>query len=169
MEKLILLSEVFSVSTDYIIKGEKEIPLPMEKDTPKKRKSPLKKGRKILIIFLSVIVILSLSLVIFIGTRPVEFDAGACGGGYKAYIFDKYSQELLNEHTPFLLIDNVISFKIANENYEVNWIDNHIFIYFDIEYESRTEGTVIQRVSYTGTRIWTDTFRWKNAHLVGEE
>ncbi len=178
IEKLTALSKIFGVSIDYIVSGKETFAQPnftqeLKAETTEKKtnihledkteKQKLARKSKIVIsAVLSVVFLICVGSVVFIATRPVSYDAGACGGGYETYIFDKYHELLLQEHT-FLSPDsqeNILSAKAIRGTHSADWEGDTIHLQFDVKYVHKTNGTMIDTMRFTGHRIWRDTFRW---------
>ena len=159
-ENLFRLAEVFGTSVDLILpKGTAA--------SPEKTKG--RRGRKTaLLTVLSLLLALAISFCLWLHLRPVSFDAAACSGGYATWIFDKYSDELTEKFYTCSdqkeLISNITA---VRGSHEASWDGRLIFLSFDVTYLHETEGEVTLRLSFTGERIWTDTFRWGGAVMVG--
>ena len=111
--------------------------------------------------------------VLFVGTAvgaayirnlPVSWDAGACGGGYATYVFDKYHEELTEKYCDGLEDDlDVSSFEAIRGTHEAEWEGQTLFLEFDVQYEHPVQGTVTERVGFVGQRTWIDTYDWSGA------
>lgn len=122
----------------------------------------------IVAIFLCLIFMGSIIIIGFIGNLPVQWDAGACGGGYSAFIFDKYSDVLTQKfvegvakHSDFL------SAEAIKGTQEAEWKDKTIFLKFDIRCENFEHGVSTETVCFVGKRIWFDTYVWTSAPNAG--
>lgn len=95
---------------------------------------------------------------------PVDYDAGACGGGYDTYIFDKYSDELVQKYVNASADkDDISSVKAIRGTQTAEWEGKKIFLTFDIEYEHNAQGRITKRLHFTGQRVWFDTYDWSGA------
>lgn len=144
----------------YIYKLEKE------KNAANKRR----KNKK----YISAVIIVALILgctigsIIFVRNLPIDYDAGACGGGYGTFIFDKYSEELTSIYFDGLDDNsNISSIKAIRGTQEAQWENQTIFLQFDIEYKDSKKGTVTERVRFIGQRTWFDTYDWSGAIIEG--
>lgn len=104
----------------------------------------------------------------YIRNLPVDWDAGACGGGYSTFIFDKYSVELVEKHFNGMADNSsVTSIEAIRGTQDAQWEDQTIFLQFDVQYEHATQGTVTERLRFTGQRTWFDTYDWSGAIIKG--
>lgn len=121
--------------------------------------------KKVIAITVSAILLLSVGISLFIYTRPVDWDAGACGGGYATYIFNKYNEELTQRFLNGMGKDkeNVISIEEIEGSHSAQWEEDKIFIQYDVKYEHKDKGIITETIYFTGKRLWIDTFRWSGA------
>ena len=104
----------------------------------------------------------------YIRKLPVDWDAGACSGGYAAFIFDKYNQVLTQKYLDGLGDkDDILSVKAIKGTQEAEWEDQTIYLQFDLQYEHSTQGTVTETVRFIGQRTWFDTYDWSGAIVKG--
>ena len=100
----------------------------------------------------------------YIRHLPVDYDAGACSGGYAAFIFDKYKEELVKKYYDGMEDNSDISsIKAVQGTQAAEWEGRTVFLQFDIQYESSIQGTVSERISFIGQRTWFDTYDWSSA------
>ena len=162
---IILLAELLNSTVEYIASGKIEsIPIYEKRKMTKKRKIKI-----CVISIVAVLMIIAVCAVGYIYTRPVEWDSAACGGGYITWIFDKYSDELtisflngMGEEK-----ENVTAIEAIRGTQSANWNEKQIFLEFDIKYNHKTNGEVIEKVRFIGTRYWIDSFKWSGAIIVG--
>lgn len=134
------------------------------------RKSEKQKQSSIFAIILLVICAFGAGVFIYIRTLPVDWDAGACGGGYASFIFNKYSDELTRKFVDESNSRQYISTaKALSGTQEATWEDRTLFLQFDIQYEHSEYGITTQTVCFTGQRIWFDTYDWSGAVVVNDE
>lgn len=128
-----------------------------------------KKNIKIIAaVFVCVLLIGAVGSVAYIRNLPVDWDAGACGGGYSTFIFDKYHEELTEKYYNGMVDNsNISSVKAVRGTQEAQWEDQTIFLQFDVQYEHSTQGTVTERLRFTGQRTWFDTYDWSGAIIEG--
>ena len=92
---------------------------------------------------------------------PVSWDAGACGGGYAAFVFDKYSGELVEKLQSKLNdADAASSVRAVRGTQTAKWNGRTILLQFDITYRHSAYGAVTKSVLFTGRRVWFDTYDW---------
>lgn len=95
---------------------------------------------------------------------PVDYDAGACSGGYAAFIFDKYKDQLVKKYYDGMEYNSDISsIKAVQGTQEAEWEGRTLFLQFDIQYEHSIQGTVTERIGFVGQRTWFDTYDWSSA------
>lgn len=92
---LIKLAELFHVSVEYLATGKTEDPVPTER--PAKHRFKWKK-KHVAGIIVSAALCLVIAGIIRIATLPVDWDAGACAGGYATHIFNLYGDELVQNY-----------------------------------------------------------------------
>lgn len=177
-ENLFKLAEIFGTTVDmlldsdnsskqssaeqiyYLYKMEEE-----KKIANKKRKMKKLISTVIVVIFILAVVIGSIS---YIRSLPVDYDAGACGGGYATFIFDKYYEELTGKYVNGRIDDtNITSVKAIRGTQEAQWEEQTLFLQFDIQYEHPSQGTITERVRFIGKRTWFDTYDWSGAIIDG--
>lgn len=164
-DNIIQLAKLLNCTVEYIASGKKE----ETKDNYVKKENNKfsKKQKKIIVIVISILIFFTMtfSIILYIHTRPVEWDSGACSGGYVTWIFDKYNQEL----TEIFLKgmgeekENVVSIEAIRGTQNADWEGRKIFLEFDIKYEYKDEGTIIETIHFIGTRYWIDSFKWSGA------
>ena len=158
---IIRLAELLNSTVEYIASGKKE-----NTETINKKKLSKKQKIKLLItIVVTVLLITVFSVAGYIYTRPVEWDAGACGGGYVTWIFDKYSEELTESFLNGMgeEKENVISIEAVRGTHSADWKEKQIFLEFDIKYKHKFNGDITEKVRFIGTRYWIDSFKWSGA------
>lgn len=163
---IIQLAELLNSRVEYIASGKKD-------NTEIGNKKKLSKKQKIKIWITSIISLLLIaifSVAGYIYTRPVEWDSGACGGGYVTWIFDKYSEELTESFLNGMgeEKDNVVSVEAVRGTQSADWEEKQIFLEFDIKYNHKANGETTEKVRFIGTRYWIDSFKWSGAIIVGE-
>ena len=167
-DNIIQLAKLLNSTVEYIASGKKE-----NFDFNRNEKHKLsKKQEKIIILVISILLflIISISIVWYIHTRPVEWDSGACSGGYVTWIFDKYSKELTETFLNGMgdEKEKVISIEAIRGTQNADWEERQMFLEFDIKYEHKDYGVVVEKVRFIGTRYWMESFNWSGAIIVGE-
>ena len=166
---LILLADILNTTVEYIA-SRKTVDESSSKKEEKRKIS--KKQKRLIIIIVSVVLFLTISLSIigYIRTRPVEWDSGACSGGYVTWIFDKYREELVDTFLNGMEEEkeNIISIEAIRGTQNADWEDRQIFLEFDVKYEHKEYGSIVEKVRFIGTRYWIESFKWSGAIIVGE-
>ena len=167
-DNIIQLAKLLNSTVEYIASGKKE-----NFDFNRDEKHKLsKKQKKIIILVISILLflIISISIVWYIHTRTVEWDSSACGGGYVTWIFDKYSKELTDTFLNGMgkKKKKVISIEAIRGTQSADWEERQMFLEFDIKYEHKDYGVIIEKVRFIGTRYWIESFKWSGAIIVGE-
>ena len=106
------------------------------------------------------IVLLAIACSLFIHFAPVSYDAGACGGGFDTWIFDKYKNELLHKYITEHNSD-LSNIEIIDDSKEVEYKGRYISIQFDINEKDK------QRTLYfVGKRVWIENYSWEICQVV---
>ena len=167
---LMELAALFEISLSELVDPQKYAE---EQEALKMRygkKQPNKKKKIKIIIAVIVCLLLAgaVGSVAYIRNLPVDWDAGACGGGYATFIFDKYSEEFVEKYLDGMADNSSItSIEAIRGTQEAQWEDQTIFLQFDVQYEHPTQGTVTERLRFTGQRTWFDTYDWSGAIIEG--
>lgn len=171
---LIKLAELLGSSVEYIATGREQeymtshIPV-QESELPKKRNrlTGKQKVSSIIVGMMLLILICVSGVGTYIRGQPVDWDAGACGQGYVTYIFDKYEDELVQKYVDGSGYGGTISnVQAVHGTQEAAWEGQKIYLQFDVQYEHKTEGTVVETLRFVGTRKWIDTFAWSGAWIA---
>ena len=86
---------------------------------------------------------------------------GSVRGGYAAFVFDKYSGELVEKLRSSL--DDAVaasSMQAVRGTQTAKWNGRTILLQFDVTYRHSEYGTVTKSVLFTGHRVWFDTYDW---------
>ncbi len=177
-ENLFKLAEIFGTTVDMLLdsndrskqsSAEQNYYL-YKVEEEKKIANKRRKMKKYISIALVVALILGVIMgsIIYIRNLPVDYDAGACGGGYATFIFDKYNEKLVEKYFNGMVDNsNITSIEAIRGTQEAQWEDQTIFLQFDIQYEHSSQGTVTERVRFIGKRTWFDTYDWGGAIIDG--
>jgi len=169
-KNMIQLAQLLNSTVEYIASGKNDDT--DVNDSQKEKNKLSKKQKKIIIIVISVLLffIVCFTLIWYIYTRPVEWDSGACGGGYATWIFDKYNKELTDKFLNGMQEEkeNVISIEAIRGTQNIEYEDRQIFLEFNIKYEHKEYGTIEEKVRFIGTRYWIESFKWSGAIIVLE-
>lgn len=164
-DNLIKLAELFSVPVEYLATGkESQAGLHISVSKP-----PLKiKKKHIIFTIAALLLCVVIGITLRIYTLPVDWDAGACGGGYATHIFDKYSEALVQKYLDGSSEkNNITSIKAVSGTQEAEWEDRTIQLHFDIQYEHSVEGIITDSITFIGHRYWFDCFKWGGAIIAG--
>jgi transcriptional regulator with XRE-family HTH domain len=161
---LIKIAELFGVSVEYLATGKADTPA-LAEQTAKQRLKLMKKH--IICIVAALVVCLIIGVIVRIYTLPVDWDAGACSGGYATHIFDKYSDELVQKYLDGSEIkDEILFIQAVRGTQEAEWEGRTLYLHFDIQYEHREEGTLTECITFIGHRYWFDKYKWGGAIIV---
>ena len=167
---IIQLANLLNSTVEYIASGKKENTEEVYNSKEKKKLS--KKQKKNIIITATIISILitCFSVIIYIYTRPVEWDSAACGGAYITWIFDKYKDELTQTFLNGMgeEKENIISIEAIRGTQNAEWENRQIFLDFEVKYEHKEYGVIEEKIRFIGNRYWIDSFKWSGAIIVGE-
>lgn len=176
---LFKLAEIFGTTVDMLLDSDdsgkqssaEQIYYLYKMEEEKKIANKRRKLKKYIIITLVVAIVLGciIGSIFYIRNLPVDYDAGACGGGYATFIFDKYNEELVEKYYNGIEDNSSISsIKALRGTQEAEWEDQTLFLQFDIQYEHFSQGTVTERIRFIGQRTWFDTYDWSGAIVVGD-
>lgn len=177
-ENLFKLAEIFGTTVNMLLDSNnsnkqssaEQIDDLYRMEEEKKVSNQRRKTKQYIRIIIVVALILGCVLggIIYIRNLPVDYDAGACGGGYATFIFDKYNQELTEKYVNGMIDhSNILSARAVRGTQEAEWEDQTLFLQFDIQYEHSAQGTVTERVRLIGQRTWFDTYDWSGAIIDG--
>ena len=97
----------------------------------------------------------------YIRMLPVEWDAGACGGGYATFVFNKYGKELSQKYAGRLRNkDDILCAKAIRGTQIAMWEGQTFYLIFDVQYADTKQGVVTETVRFIGRRVWFDTYKW---------
>ncbi len=178
-ENLFKLAEIFGTTVDMLLDSDESAKQSAEQnyflyktEEEKKKADKGRKTKKYIGIALAVALIFGciIGSIIYIRNLPVDYDAGACGGGYAAFVFDKYSEELTKKYYNGMTdASDISSVKAVSGTQKAQWEDQTLFLQFDIQYKHSTQGVVTQRVRFIGQRTWFDTYDWSGAIVEGDQ
>ncbi len=169
-ENLIKLAELLNTSVQFLATG-KDFYFPETKPAPEKKKINVK--RVIIIIFGTVAAVL-ISAYVLIGLfGPVSIDSAACSGGYRAFLADKYSEQLEDK-----FLENIknsaerhpvfVSARFLKEHTEMNSNKRDIWLTTAIHGKTEAGNEYGYRVTFKGKRIWYDTYIWTSISIDGD-
>jgi len=110
--------------------------------------------KKIILTITICIVVLAVIFSLCIHFAPVSYDAGACGGGFDTWIFDKYKNELLQKYTTEYNSE-LNNIGIIEDSQDINYEGRYISIQFDIK-----ENDKQQTLYFVGKRVWIENYKW---------
>ena len=110
--------------------------------------------KKIILTITICIVVLAVVFSLCIHFAPVSYDAGACGGGFDTWIFDKYKNELLQKYTTEHNSE-LSNIEIIEDSQDINYEGRYISIQFDIK-----ENDKQQTLYFVGKRVWVENYKW---------
>ena len=174
-ENLIKLAELLNTSVQFLATG-KDFYFPEGKPAPEKKKIKITKKLviKIITIIIGTALFLAAAVYVLIGLfGTVCFDSSACSGGYRTFLFDKYSEELTEKFLEN--IENseerhpvfVSARPVGKEHVEMNSSKRDIWLTFTIFGKAKSGNEYAYRVTFKGKRIWYDTYKWTSVSIVG--
>ncbi len=164
-DNIIQLAELLNTNVDYILTGN-IIPLTNNKEQKKKTS---KQKKKILAWILSIIVFtVTVSTILLIHLCPVDWEAGACHGGYVTTIYDLYCDELtekfvngMDEKDKILWAEPIRGTQQGQDE------GRKLFLQFDVKYKHSEHGEITHRLHFIGIRYWINSFKWSGAIIEG--
>lgn len=119
------------------------------------------KKRSVIYVVAAMICGMILASIAYIRMLPVEWDAGACGGGYATFVFNKYGKELAQKYTSRLSNkDDILCAKAIRGTQSAKWEGQTLYLIFDVQYADAKQGVVTETVRFIGRRVWFDTYKW---------
>ncbi len=155
MEHLICLAQILDAPLESLA-GREQPPLPPAAKEKRHIRRP--------VLAACLLAVLVLAAVLRIHTLPVDWDAGACGGGYATYIFDKYSRQLTERYrsgSPDP--EQLLSVQAVRGSQQAEWEGRTLYLRFTIAYEDAVQGAGTAQVTFIGHRYWFDSFTWGGA------
>ena len=175
-ENLIKLAELLNTSVQFLATG-KDFYFPEGKPAPEKKKIKITKKLviKIIAIIIGTMLFLAAAAYVLIGLfGTVRFDFAACSGGYRTFLFDKYSEELTEKFLEN--IENseerhpvfVSARPVGKEHVEMNSSKRDIWLTFTVLGEAKSGNEYAYSVTFKGKRIWYDTYKWTSVSINGD-
>ena len=175
-ENLIKLAELLNTSVQFLATG-KDFYFPEGKPAPETKKIKITKKLviKIIAIIIGTIIFLAAAAYVLIGLfGTVRFDSAACSGGYRTFLFDKYSEELTEK-----FLENIENSKerhpvfvsarpVGKEHVEMNSSKRDIWLTFTILGVAKSGNEYAYSVTFKGKRIWYDTYKWTSVSINGD-
>lgn len=91
---------------------------------------------------------------------PVDFDAGACVGGYERWVADKYTEDLIEMFILNKGYDKDIKYNLISKLEEItstiSWDARTIKAMIKIEIDDKN-----YNVHFSGKRYWIEKYNWK--------
>ncbi len=165
IEILGTLAQFFGVTVNDLLSGEKTEAVSRDNAADSNIISIMKRlrglNKKWCEAFLCVIV----TMLVFFGAflvvsrLPVDFDAGACAGGFSEHIYSKYGEKLAREYLELYPEEDIVFMKIS-DTAGVEWTGRIIFLEFTLTYQlsegEKTEKTLL----FVGERCWIEKYNW---------
>lgn len=155
---LMRLSRLLDTDAGYILTGEGE-KTAVSKPAVKRKVRPV-------FIFATVIFLFSRAVAV-IHFLPVSRDAAGCRGAYASFVFNKYSDELVEKYVSgHREKENIISSVAVPGSRQSHWSVRrmHLSFVIDTQYTNRTDRC---KVTFYGRRQWTDSYTWGGAVIEG--
>lgn len=167
-DNIIQLTELLGTNIDYILTGK--INYNISDNSIKRKKFSREQKRKTFIWILSVLVfVITASIILVIHLCPVNWEIGACRGGYITSIYDLYCDELTDKFVDGMEYDNdkILWAEPIKGTQQGKDNGRKLFLEFDIKYEHSEYGVITQRIHFIGTRYWINKFSWSGAIIEG--
>ncbi len=161
---LIKLAELLNTSVQFLATG-KDFYFPEGKPAPEKKKINIK---KLILVVIGTIAGLLFSAYVLVGLfGPISVDSAACSGGYKTFLYEKYSEEFSNT-----FLENLddyderhpvfISAKPrGSEHFEMSSFRRDVNVTVTVIGETEAGNEYPYSVIFKGKRIWYDTYKWE--------
>ena len=168
-ENLIKLAELLNTSVQFLATG-KDFYFPEGKPVQERKKIKITKKLviKIIAIIIGTMLFLAAAAYVLIGLfGPVSVDSAACSGGYRTFLYDKYSEEFINtflenldyydERHPFFTSAK----PCGNEHFQMSSFRRNINVTITVIGETEIGNEYPYKVIFKGKRIWYDTYKWE--------
>ena len=161
---LIKLAKLLNTSVQFLATG-KDFYFPEGKPAPEKKKINIK---KLILVVIGTIAGLLFSAYVLVGLfGPVSVDSAACSGGYKTFLYEKYSEEFSNT-----FLENLddyderhpvfISAKPrGSEHFQMSSFRRNVNVTITVIGETEVGNEYPYSVIFKGKRIWYDTYKWE--------
>lgn len=161
---LIKLAKLLNTSVQFLATG-KDLYFPEGKPAPEKKKINIKK--LILVVIGAIAGLLFLAYVLVGLFGPVSVDSAACSGGYKTFLYEKYSEEFsdtflknlddYDERHPVF-----ISAKPrGSEHFQMSSFRRNVNVTVTVIGETESGNEYPYSVIFKSKRIWYDTYKWE--------
>lgn len=174
-ENLIKLAELLNTSVQFLATG-KDFYFPEGKPVQERKKIKITKKLviKIIAIIIGTMLFLAAAAYVLIGLfGPVSVDSAACSGGYRTFLFDKYSEELAEKFLKNLENSEerrpvYVSARLINEHIEMNSNKRDIWLKCTVACKAKSGNEYAYDVTFKGERIWYDTYKWTSVSINGD-
>lgn len=160
------LAALFGVTVNDLLSGEKTEAVCRDSAADSNVISIMKRlrglNKKWSAVFLCVIITMLLFLGIFLSVSrlPVDFDAGACRGGFTEHIYDKYGGALAREYLARFPEEDVVSYTLS-DTADADWTGRIIFMEFQLTYTLKgTPNPTKTTLKFVGERYWIEKYHW---------
>ncbi len=159
------LSTLFGVTVNDLLSGEKTEAVSRDEVADSNVISIMKRlrglNKKWCAAFLCVIVTIFLFFGIFLSVSllPVDFDAGACAGGFTEHIYDKYGDTLAREYLSRFPEEDIVFYELS-DTVNVDWTDRIIFMEFTLTYKLKDGEITKTTLKFVGERYWIEKYHW---------
>ncbi|MBQ4094392.1 MAG: helix-turn-helix transcriptional regulator [Oscillospiraceae bacterium] len=158
-------------STDNLLRLCRILNIPLQQLTADPeasvaRTKPKRTLRRAALVLISLFLTLCLAGALYIRTRPVAWDAGACSGGFATAVFDLYAEQLSAQ---FAQNDaqTLRSAQPIRGTQQAVWEEDRIFLRFDVLCTLQDGSEKIYRLNFTGKRYWAMKYRWGGPVIDG--
>lgn len=164
------LALTFGVTVNDLLSGEKTEAVSRDEAADSNVISIMKRlrslNKKWCAVFLCAVVAIYAFFVVLLSVSllPVDFDAGACGGGFSAHIYEKYGDALAREYLSRFPEEDIVSYTLS-DTADIDWTGRIIFMEFELTYTlsdilTDTPVSTKTTLKFVGERYWIEKYTW---------
>ena len=165
IEILGTLAQFFGVTVNDLLSGEKTEAVSRDKAADSNVMSIMKRLRGInrkwcaafLCAFAGLLLISGAFLTV--ARLPVDFDAGACAGGFTEHIYIKYGDTLAREYLTRFPREDIVFYELS-DTADIELTDRIIFMEFTLTYKLKDGERTEAVLKFVGERYWIEKYSW---------
>lgn len=166
-DNIIQLAELFDSNVDFILTGKTNSYV--NENTKKSKNLSREQKKKVRVWVLSILgFAITVSIVLCIHLCPVDWESGACHGGYVTTVYDIYCDELTEKFVNGMDDkDKILWAEPIKGTQQGQDKGRKLFLQFNVKYKHSEYGIITQRIHFIGTRYWINSFKWSGAIIEG--
>lgn len=160
------LGSLFGVTVNDLLSGEKTEAVSRDEAADSNVLSIMESLKKLntrwCAVLLCTAFIMLAAFGVFLGVSrlPVDFDAGACSGGFTEHIYEKYGDSLALEYLTRFPEEEIVAYNLS-DTADIDWTGRIIFMEFTLTYTLKDTPTPTKTtLRFVGERYWTEKYAW---------